>query len=124
MRRNFGKIDEKVRHFEINNQSQPGRTEHDNQVENVAENEEGISNGEVADDVEQVDENPGEVETADDNQFVGVVSVGYHNRKRRQQSDKQDNHNRQRGQNGNQNADCQQNFLKQREPERNSRFAP
>ena len=77
MRRNFGKIDEKVRHFEINNQSQPGRTEHDNQVENVAENEEGISNGEVADDVEQVDENPGEVETADDNQFVGVVSVGY-----------------------------------------------
>ena len=47
-----------------------------------------------------------------DNQFVGVVSVGYHNRKRRQQSDKQDNHNRQRGQNGNQNADCQQNFLK------------
>lgn len=103
---------EQVGQLAINNQAKGGGTEHDNQVENVADDHKSMRNREIADNVKNINKDAGEVEAADNNQFGGVSGVGKQNCKGWQHADQQDDCERQGGQQHNQKSDKGAPFLK------------
>lgn len=106
---------EQVGQLAINNQAKGGGTEHDNQIENVADDHKSMRNREIADNVKNINKDAGEVKTADDNQLGGISGIGEQNCKGWQHADQQDDCERQGGQEHNQKGDEGAPFLKRRQ---------
>ncbi len=108
----FVNPDNKIRQFDINNQPQSGRAQHDNQVKYVAENEKCVAYVVIVKDADEVSKYACKIKTADNDNFRRIFRVCYHNRQSREQTNQQNDDNRQRSQDQNE------------QPEQNEQFFP
>ncbi len=73
----FVNPDNKIRQFDINNQPQSGRAQHDNQVKYVAENEKCVAYVVIVKDADEVSKYACKIKTADNDNFRRIFHAFY-----------------------------------------------